>query len=278
MNKRPSRAAFTLVELLVVVAVLALVALLQMGAASDTREVGRGTVCQNNLRRMMLAWQMYASENDGRLVGNLDGGGVQPLSNSNRTWVLGWLDVSGGSPPGANTNTELLTVYSPLAPYMGRVAGVFKCPADKSLSLGTRGQPRVRSISMNGYMGERNGPYTTGYRLFKRMSEIVSPSPVRAFVFIDEREDSINDGCLQIDMTGFDPLNPMMYQIVDVPAEWHNRGVNLSFADGHAETWHWRDPRTMPAHHRGNLLPLGISSPNNPDVARLQAATSSRAQ
>jgi prepilin-type processing-associated H-X9-DG protein len=62
--------------------------------------------------------------------------------------------------------------------------------------------------------------------------------------------------------------------IADYPADWHDRGAGLSFADGHAETWHWQDARTTPRTQPGVLLPLGVSSPTNQDVARLQAVTS----
>jgi len=126
-------------------------------------------------------------------------------------------------------------------------------------------------------MGQRGGPYTSAYRQFNKISEIVSPKPSEAFVFIDEREDSMNDGWFPINMDGFDPRNPKAYQIVDYPADWHNQAANLSFVDGHGETWRWRDPRTTPPHTRGYLT-LGVSSTNNPDVARLQAATSSKAK
>jgi prepilin-type processing-associated H-X9-DG protein len=129
---------------------------------------------------------------------------------------------------------------------------------------------------MNAYMGERIGPYTAGFRLFKTLEEITKPTPAQAFVFIDEREESINDGWLAFDMGGSEPRDPNAYTLVDYPAMWHERGANLSFADGHAETWRWRDPRTMPPPRPGYLMPLGVSSPNNLDVARLQASTSSK--
>jgi len=219
---------------------------------------------------------LYADENGGRLVGNLDGSDVMNPANRDRTWVLGWFDFSGSLPAGAATNTLFLTAYSPLAPYLNRQAEVFKCPVDTSLSFGGRGVPRVRSVSMNSYLGERAGPLTAGYYQFRKISEIVKPKPSQAFVFIDEREDSINDGILWIDMTGHDPTAPSSYRIVDYPADWHNRGANVSFVDGHTETWKWRDPRTMPRHFRGVLLPLNASSPNNPDVGRIQEAASSK--
>jgi prepilin-type processing-associated H-X9-DG protein len=127
---------------------------------------------------------------------------------------------------------------------------------------------------MNGYIGERAAPYSSAYKLFRITSEIIDPTPARAFVFIDEREDSINDGLLQIDMSGFDLLRPNSYTIVDYPADWHDGGANLSFVDGHTESWRWRDPRTMPIHRAGVSLVLGVPSPNNPDVARIQHAAS----
>jgi prepilin-type processing-associated H-X9-DG protein len=127
---------------------------------------------------------------------------------------------------------------------------------------------------MNSYLGKRSYPYTSGYRQFTLMSEIVDPRPAQAFVFLDEREDGINDAWFIVDMTGWNPANPAAYTIVDYPADWHNRAGNLSFADGHVETWRWQDRRTMPRHSSGQLLALNRPSPGNPDVARLQAAAS----
>jgi prepilin-type processing-associated H-X9-DG protein len=273
--------AFTLTDLITVLAVLLILGAIQWPSVANIQGKGQVAGCLDNHRQLVRAWQSYAQDNNGTLVGNLDGANVSILANSNRTWVLGWFDFSGGIPfPQqygglANTNTFVLSQFSPLSPYLSHSAGVFKCPADKSLSRGTTGVPRVRSLSMNGYMGE-NQPYTSAYKQFKKISEITDPKPSHAFVFIDEREDSINDGVLQIDMSGFNPLNPSNYTIVDYPADWHNRGANVSFADGHTETWRWRDPRTIPPHRRGQLIPLGVSSANNPDVARIQTATSRR--
>src|SRR2546430_1230539 len=271
--------AFTLTDLITVLAVVIILTMLGLPSAAITKGNGQSASCLNNHRQLVRAWQLYADANGGRLVGNLDGGNVSTLSNSNKTWVLGWLDFTGGTSFGApggasDTNTVILTQLSPLAPYLGHSAAVFKCPADKSLSRGTKGLPRVRSISMNSYVGERGGPYKSGYKQFKKILEFTDPSPAQAFVFTDEREDSINDGILFIDMAGYDPAAPSFYTIVDYPADWHNRGANLSFADGHTETWRWRDSRTMPLHRAGAVIPLAGASPNNLDVARIQAAAS----
>jgi prepilin-type processing-associated H-X9-DG protein len=287
LNRETDRqmdAAFTMTDLIFVLAVLVVLGAAQWPSMANTNGKGKLASCLDNHRQLARAWESYAQDNDGRLVGNLDGGNVSTLSNSNRTWVLGWIDLNIGSDSvfpqayggRANTNMFVLSQLSPLSPYLGHRADVFKCPADKSLSPGTQVAPRVRSVSMNSYMGEGAFSLSTAYKQFKKISDITGPKPSQAFVFIDEREDSINDGHLWIDMAGYDPTTPSLYRIVDYPADWHNRGANLSFADGHTETWRWRDARTMPPHRWGTSIPLGVASPNNPDVARIQAATTRR--
>ncbi len=278
---RPAQ-AFTRCDVSAVIGAVGMLCLLQISGIASSRGGGQTITCLSNLKAMTAAWFQHAEDHGGQLVGNLDGGEVQTLSNSNRTWVLGWIDFSGGStfPASAggssDTNVLLLTQYSPLANYLGHSARVFKCPADKSLNIGRTGAPRVRSIAMNGYMGSRPGPYTAGFRQITSLSQIVSPSPSERFVFLDERDDSLNDAWFPIDMTGFNSPSPRPHAIVDFPAEWHNGGGNLSFADGHAENWHWKDPRTTPPHRPGKLLTLGVFTPENPDVARLQHAATSK--
>jgi type II secretory pathway pseudopilin PulG len=114
--------AFSLADLIAVLAVVLVLAALQLPSAAGTRGKGQGATCLANHRQLVRAWQLYAEDNGGRLVGNLDGSGVTSLANSNKTWVLGWLDFNGGVPNGAATNTLYLTTYSPLAPYLEQEA------------------------------------------------------------------------------------------------------------------------------------------------------------
>jgi prepilin-type processing-associated H-X9-DG protein len=85
-------------------------------------------------------------------------------------------------------------------------------------------------------------------------------------VFVDEREDSINDGYFAMDLD-----NELgLHTIVDFPGSYHNEAANFTFADGHAEGHRWRDPRTRPPLVRGELLKLNVASPGNADAAWLQ--------
>lgn len=59
--------AFTLVELLVVLAIIALLAALLIPVFSKAKETGRGTACLSNLHQIGLALQIYVSENNNRL-------------------------------------------------------------------------------------------------------------------------------------------------------------------------------------------------------------------
>jgi prepilin-type processing-associated H-X9-DG protein/prepilin-type N-terminal cleavage/methylation domain-containing protein len=60
-----SKKAFTLVELLVVIATIALLMSILMPALAAGRAQGRAAVCKSNIRQLVLANTGYAGENDG---------------------------------------------------------------------------------------------------------------------------------------------------------------------------------------------------------------------
>jgi prepilin-type processing-associated H-X9-DG protein len=263
-NPVRATSGFAVVDLIVALAALGLLAAVQVPSLINSQTAAQRAICLNHHRQLALAWLAYAEDNGGRLPDSQD--------SVNSTWCAGWLDLVNPTPD--NTNTTLL-LESQLGPYVHSYQ-IYKCPADRSVGpvQGGARLPRVRSVSMNSYLGESSGPYTSGYRQFKTLDEIIDPSPSNALVFLDERDDSINDGWFAINMEGYDPRDPGAYILVDLPADWHNRAGNVSFADGHAETQRWNDSRTMPPHRFGVPLALGQMSPNNPDVAWLQERAS----
>jgi len=61
-------AAFTLIELLTVIAVIAVLAAILIPAVGKVRERANGTKCVSNLRQIGLAMKMYAAENNDTLL------------------------------------------------------------------------------------------------------------------------------------------------------------------------------------------------------------------
>ena len=99
---------------------------------------------------------------------------------------------------------------------------------------------------------------------------MTEPPPSKTWVFLDEREDRINNGYFSVDMSGFHPQNPSLFRLIDIPGSYHNGAGSISFADGHTEFRKWKDPRTHPPLKKGGNLQIFDMSPNNADVSWLQ--------
>jgi len=76
-----SRAGFTLIELCVVLATVAVLAAVLLPALADTKPNSQAFQCLNNQRQIMLAWQMYAADNSDLLPPNdFYSGGSAPVN------------------------------------------------------------------------------------------------------------------------------------------------------------------------------------------------------
>ena len=259
---------FTLVELLVVLAMTALLVVLVLPSLAMSKDRGQGARCLSNLRQLSTAWLAYTGDNRGKLVPN-GSESSQPASltdpsglpgGANAQWCPGRQDlVMDLSPANAAVNTGYKWIqFGLLYPYVGNVSP-YHCPADTgSISAFGANYPQVRSASMNAWLGPIS-PFNgvTTVESYDKDSDLVQPGPAQLFVFIDESPLSINDGSFVCE--------PGVLDWIDFPATYHNGGGGLSFADGHAEIKRWTDQAVL------NLPSSGIQ-PGNPGFIRLPPA------
>jgi prepilin-type processing-associated H-X9-DG protein len=281
---------FTLVELVVVIATLAVLVAVLLPALAGTRPNAQAFQCLENQRQLILAWQMYAQDNNDILPPNDFPWKTQMArTGTAKNWVFGSMLV-----PLDMINTSLLVdkKLSSLALYNTNPA-TYKCPAD--ITRTSQGYARARSVSMNCAVGTRwysaglgspGGPHTgqpgdpvggawlsgfyadpdPNYRTYGKITQMTKPGPSMTWVIMDENPLSINDACMQMSMVQL---------LIDFPANYHNGGAGISFADGHAEIHKWTDDFAQP-------FPTGTGGPGDTphpvppshDLAWIQPRTS----
>ncbi len=201
-----SSQAFTLVELLVVIAIIALLIAVLLPALSRAREQAKQTVCLSNLRTLGTAVQAYANDHREHLItaGLAHGGSV----DEHATWL----------------NT--------LKPYYGQREEIARCPSDKSdywdRTYGDTELYRRTSFGNNYYTVSRignRGPYN-------RLHLITRPTSTILMVEIAE-----DGGFAVTDHVHPETWwsNPETLAAQEVEYERHAGTANYGFVDGHAE-------------------------------------------
>ncbi len=259
-DSQPKGRGFTLVELLVVITVMALLASMLFPALSRAKANGLATVCLNNLNQLALGWHIYTLDHNDSLPSNKwravnwEDDCPTGFQTSADCWVLG--DTTVDRDTWGIQNGSLF-------PYV-HAAQDYHCPADHSRIDSWPQLARTRSYSMSYYM---NGSERKPERKTK-WSQIGAPE--RVFVFLEEHENSINDGVFYVHVpydAGEQADGPHW---MDLPANRHGGGCNLLFADAHGEHWTWKWGRhTQPDARVVNGLDLQ-------DLRRLQTGIPAR--
>jgi len=260
------RKAFTLTELLVILALVALAALMMLPAFAGSRTRSQSVRCLGNLKQMIGAVLMYTHDYHDFFPPNPADATMAPGYN----WCEGNVsDGFPGVPEGAQTfDPDILADprYCLVTSYINTNVTLFRCTADprtgpyQGTNASLQGQivPAARTISMNqgvgtidatyasggGHSGPPilpvNGPWLTGnydnrhnnpWRTYGKTSDVVVPSPARLFVIAEEGPWSINDASLAV-IAGYPSF-------VDFPSSLHDMSCVITFADGHVELHKW---------------------------------------
>ncbi|MCG3126518.1 MAG: hypothetical protein CHACPFDD_01354 [Phycisphaerae bacterium] len=229
-----SRRAFTLLELLVAVAVIAVLAAVLLPSLSAAREQAKRVICATRLAQLARGFHMYAGEFRGR---------VMPL------WYAEAGTAGGGAPVfwwGTNDAAGVDHTRGFLWPYLAselRHDGLYECPRQPWGTYVPQGSA-LSLTSTYGYNGYYLSPANTpgwssliGHRPWQNVD--VMKLPQRVFSFADTALDTGGD--LSTNAALLDP--PMLFQ---TRGRWringspttsfrHGGKALVGFVDGHVD-------------------------------------------
>ncbi|MHC4120335.1 MAG: type II secretion system protein [Planctomycetota bacterium] len=257
------RKGFTLIELFLVIAVVALLIAILIPILQSARERGRRAVCTANLRQLHLAWWSYAEDHDGRIV-VIHGQYPKPPSKHIKSWAhkLIWI----------NTDKEFHVEEGFLWPYI-KSRKIYSCPATpRSLRL-DRGSNVCYRLS-GGLKIKHDLSHYANIGKFLATSYKIKQSG-RRMLFFDlgrSRGHNADDSYIGHQIVNAPKESWRQY---DYPPVHHSNGTCLSFVDGHIEYWKWKDPRTIKVGRdgpRNHWQGFNDEQPGNQDLARLERA------
>ncbi len=259
------RAAFTLLELLISIAIIALLIGLLMPALGRARERARATVCTSNLRSITQATAMYVDDDSSHLIPWYTFPQTEgcDLVSKYTPWVFGGFTAPTPKDADLGADSSLYPVHvrplnkllAPTAEGFGTQISVFKCPSDRSSSVPAVDasdpagrfeliEDRARpSWAANGSSYTLNTRFMDEYVAIEggeflpkdanRFGRKLAPHMIggKASVFVLWAEtDFYNTTCGVDDETAFSKAPALQNGLHQEFAKW-----SVAFADGHVE-------------------------------------------
>jgi prepilin-type processing-associated H-X9-DG protein/prepilin-type N-terminal cleavage/methylation domain-containing protein len=213
--------AFTLVELLSVLAVIAILAGIAIPVVGQIQLAGKKTECLSNMRQIGLGLQLYANENNGNLPETTH---TQQLDES---WIF------------------------TLAPYLGDVDEVRICPADPKRR--ERLEAGGSSYTLNSFLFvPKYGPF--GELIEPALNNFLRiPEPERTYMAFNISDSAAvgasNDHTHSDRWTDWNAvladIEPNCFRLGNSNADHTNGSANYLFADGHVENIDARDMKAL---------------------------------
>lgn len=195
------RAAFTLIELLTVIAIIGVLAAIIIPVVGAVRRTAQASACTSNLRQIGTAMILHAQENKDELpIAIATGGGWRE-----NMWQSRLQPYLENKKP-ADFAGEVDSVF----------AGVFRCPGKPNYDINGPTDREKLSYGMNAF---GDGMNTAKVRKLRSLAQ-----PTITMLATDS-----NEGYCAVRNANY------LYDNVESVALWHGQKNNTVFADGHVE-------------------------------------------